>query len=152
MELVLSGQKPRFLKHLACDFNGTLAANGIISRGVSRKLMQLSKLVKITILTSDTYGTARSNLRRLPVRLCIISTGKEKRTFVESLRSEGVIAVGNGYNDIGMFRAADFGIAVLGPEGLAGKLISVADVVAVSIDDALDLLLQTKRLTATLRT
>lgn len=43
-------------------------------------------------------------------------------------------------------------ISVIGKEGCCGALISHVDVVVTSIADALDLLIQTDRLRATLRT
>ena len=70
--------------------------------------------------------------------------------LVERLGAERVVAVGNGANDAGMLQAAALGIAVLGPEGLAGEAWQAADVVA-GIHQALDLLLHPRRLVATLR-
>jgi soluble P-type ATPase len=64
----------------------------------------------------------------------------------------GVITIGNGFNDIQMSDAADLSICVMGKEGCCGALLTHCDVVVTSIDDALDLLLKTGRLRATLRT
>jgi soluble P-type ATPase len=50
-----------------------------------------------------------------------------------------------------MLREAALGIAVVGPEGLAGGALPAADVVVASINDALGLLVNSKRLIATLR-
>ena len=66
--------------------------------------------------------------------------------------SGGVITIGNGYNDIQMSDVADLSICVMGKEGCCGALIAHADVVTTSIHDALDLLIKTDRLRATLRT
>ena len=70
---------------------------------------------------------------------------------MERLGHQKVAAVGNGANDRQMLEAAELGIAVLGGEGLAVASLSAADVVAGSIQDALDLLLYPKRLVVTLR-
>jgi soluble P-type ATPase len=59
--------------------------------------------------------------------------------------------VGNGANDVDMLAEAALGIAVLGSEGLAVPALIAADVLAASIDEALELLLNPKRLVATLR-
>ena len=64
----------------------------------------------------------------------------------------GVITIGNGFNDIQMSDAADLSICVIGKEGCCGALLMRTDVVVTSIEDALDLLLKTGRLRATLRT
>jgi len=52
----------------------------------------------------------------------------------------------------GTIARATLGIAVLGGEGLAAACLAAADVVAPSIESALDLLLYPRRLVATLRT
>ena len=64
---------------------------------------------------------------------------------------ERAVAIGNGANDADMQRAAMLGIAVVGPEGLAGGALAAADVVVASINDALGLLVNSKRLMGTLR-
>lgn len=62
------------------------------------------------------------------------------------------MCVGNGFNDVLMFDAADLSVAVLEKEGTYAGLIAHADIVTRSIVDAFDLLLRTDRMRATLRT
>jgi soluble P-type ATPase len=50
-----------------------------------------------------------------------------------------------------MLKEAAIGIAVVGPEGASAAALQQADVVTRSIIDALDLLLNPRRLVATLR-
>lgn len=137
------------LEHLVLDLNGTLAARGRLLPGVRKRVVALARLLRVTVLTADTYGVAARALAPLPVALERVRTGREKARFVSA--REGVVAVGNGANDAGMLAAADLGIAVLGPEGMAAALLGAADVLAPSIDDALDLLLDPRALVATLR-
>ena len=54
-------------------------------------------------------------------------------------------------NDLRMLRAAALGIAVLGAEGMDPRLAACARIVVRRIEDALDLLLDPRRLVATLR-
>ncbi|HZY44758.1 MAG TPA: HAD hydrolase family protein, partial [Anaerolineae bacterium] len=61
------------------------------------------------------------------------------------------VAIGNGANDVEMLKAAAIGIAVLGREGTASEAIAAADIVTLNVIDAIDLLLNPKRLVATLR-
>ena len=75
----------------------------------------------------------------------------EKRRYVEDLGAEHVFAVGNGNNDIGMLRAARIGVAVCLAEGCSSESAAAADILVRSPLDALDLLLNTNRLIATLR-
>ena len=61
------------------------------------------------------------------------------------------VCIGNGRNDRLMLKSAALGLAVVLAEGIAGETIPAADVISRSINDALDLLLNPLRLTATLR-
>jgi soluble P-type ATPase len=80
-----------------------------------------------------------------------IECGAEKADLVEQAGAPGVIAIGNGRNDVAMLERAGLAIAVIGPEGAAGELLRAADVVVRDIHDALDLILYPLRLKATLR-
>ncbi len=60
-------------------------------------------------------------------------------------------AIGNGRNDRLMLAACALGIGVYGGEGIAAETIAASDIVVQDIGAALDLLLQTKRLVASLR-
>ena len=70
---------------------------------------------------------------------------------VQELGPTSVVAFGNGANDAGMLRLAALGIAVLGEEGVALTALQAADVLAHGPISAINLLLQPKRLIATLR-
>ena len=136
---------------LFLDFTGTLSKDGKLIEGVSERLHALSKLIRITVLTADTFGTVKTALAGLPVQLKLISCAMEKGAALAEAGAEKVVAIGNGVNDVEMVRDAALGIAVIGPEGTAGKLLLVADVVVRDILDALDLLLNPRRLAATIR-
>ena len=64
---------------------------------------------------------------------------------------QNVFAIGNGHNDRMMLDASAVGVALVQAEGGAAETLGAADVVAVSIIDALNLLRFPKRLVATLR-
>ncbi|MDQ2716685.1 MAG: HAD hydrolase family protein, partial [Chloroflexota bacterium] len=86
---------------------------------------------------------------KFPLRL--ISAGEEKTRFVEQLGPANVIAFGNGVNDAGMLRLAAVGVAILTTEGVATSALQAADVLSLGPIDAIDLVLNPKRLVATLR-
>jgi P-type E1-E2 ATPase len=140
---------PLRLRHLALDLNGTIAAGGRLLPGVRARVARLATALEVTVLTADTFGTAARALSGLPVALHAVRTGADKARFVAARR--GVAAVGNGANDAAMLRRAALGVAVLGPEGMWASLPAAADVVVAGIDDALELLLDPRRLAATLR-
>ena len=144
-------RKPLEIRTLLLDFTGTLSRDGRLLPGVALRLTTLSRKVRIIVLTADTFGTARTALNGLPVELHRVSTGADKAGFVRRLGAAHAGAIGNGRNDIKMLSLAALGIAVIGPEGAAGDLVRVADVVVGDVLDALDLLAHPKRLIATLR-
>lgn len=138
------------IDRVVLDFNGTLAVDGILIRGVAGRIRKLARLVEIVVMTADTFGTARDAFAGLPVTVKIARTGEDKRRFVKSCGA-GTAVVGNGMNDVPMFRAAGFSIGVLGDEGSAAILLRTATVIVREINDAFDLLLKSDRLIATLR-
>jgi soluble P-type ATPase len=149
IELHIHGRGPKVLRELVCDFNGTLALDGILIIGVENRLRQLARRLDISVLTSDTFGTASHALAHLPVTLEIVRSGRDKAQRLSG--QAGVVAIGNGHNDIAMLWLADLTIAVMGPEGVAPELLRHAQIAVRDINDALDLLLMPERLVATLR-
>jgi soluble P-type ATPase len=141
------------LSHLVVDFNGTVATDGKMIRGVTERLQQLAGQLSIHVITADTNGSVRNECRDIPVSVHIIGTenqDEEKRRFLESL-PQAAAAVGNGRNDLQMFERAALAIAVLGEEGCCTRTVLQSDVMVRHIHDALDLLLKPNRLIATLR-
>ena len=64
---------------------------------------------------------------------------------------DACVALGNGNNDAMMLSVASVGIAVMGDEGCAKDALMGSDVICKNIGEALSLMLQSKRLIATLR-
>src|SRR6266516_3957060 len=117
------------LHHAVFDVNGTLAVDGIPIPGVGDRLQVLAEHLS----------------------LHVIATGEEKLRYVERLGPAGVIAFGNGRNDVAMLHLAAIGIAILAGEGVAIEALQAADVLAPGPVEAIDLVLKPKRLIATLR-
>lgn len=142
------------LEHLVSDFTGTLSVDGKLLPGVKERLNKIAEFLKIHILTADTFGKARAELEGISCDMHILA-GKnhdvQKEDYVKTLGSEKVVALGNGNNDRKMLAAAKIGIAVCLNEGCSIDAIESADIFVNSPLDALDLLLEPKRLKATLR-
>jgi soluble P-type ATPase len=142
------------LKHLVSDFTGTLSENGKLVPGIKETLNRIADFLKVHILTADTFGRAREELQGIQCEIHIL-TGKEhdvqKEEYIKKLGVEDVVAVGNGINDRKMLRAARIGIAVCLKEGCAKDAFMASDVMVTSAMDALELLINTTRLKATLR-
>jgi soluble P-type ATPase len=149
--VALPGKPEIELTHLALDLNGTLAREGHLLPGVAERLVTLSHVITIIVMTADTRGTALQELAGLPVETRLVATGTEKARLVQEIGPSRVAAVGNGRNDVAMVKLAALSIAVLGPEGTAAELIPWVNVVAPDISVALDLLTDPVRLVATLR-
>ena len=142
------------LAHLVLDFNGTLAVDGRCLPGVAEALHSVSSMLRIHVLTADTFGRAAEELAGLPVELSKIpdtAQAEAKLAFVERLDPAYVVAVGNGRNDRAMLERAALSVAVMQAEGIAAETLGAADIVVSDILDALQLLRQPLRLTATLR-
>ena len=151
VHLEISGGKSLTVKQLVLDFTGTLSCDGTLLTGIAERLEKLAKNLHITVLTADTFGTAARQLKKLPVDLHIIQTGRDKVAFLAGLKKSETAAIGNSRSDVEMVRMAGLGIAVLGLEGCVGELISVAKIVCRNTPAALDLLLNPLRTKATLR-
>ena len=150
----IPGREELILNHLILDYNGTIAEDGEIIEGIRLRLAELAKELSIYVITADTHGTAAKKCEGLPLQVLTFPTtevGKIKADEADKMEG-GVITIGNGFNDIQMSDAADLSICVIGREGCCGALLAHTDVVVTSIEDALDLLLKTGRLRATLRT
>ncbi len=155
IKMEIPGRELLEIAHLVLDFNGTIAKDGHIHNKVKDAICLLGKRLTIHVLTADTRGNVSKATERLPVvieRLKGEDTAVEKADFIRSLGRDHVIAVGNGVNDRLMLHEAKLGLCVIGEEGTATAAIQAADVVFLSVLDALRFILKPLRYRATLRT
>lgn len=153
IRMEIPGREALSIAHVALDFNGTIALDGVLVPGVAHRLAALSTLAGVHVLTADTFGSAARECAGTNALLETFPSGAaaaQKRAIVEGLAG-GVACIGNGFNDADMFDAAVLSIAVVGGEGAWAGLLAHADVVTTTPLDALDLLLNPDRLKATLR-
>ena len=154
IEIDIPGFGPVRLEHLVSDFTGTLSVDGMLLSEVDARLNKLSEVLKVHILTADTFGKAQAELKNVKCEMHIL-TGEnhdvQKEDYVNKLGAGNVVALGNGKNDRKMLKAARIGIAVTEGEGCAVDAIMAADIHVRAALDGLDLLLNTKRCKATLR-
>lgn len=153
IEIDIPGRRKYNISNIVFDYNGTLAVDGKMSKITLDNINKLSKLVEIYILTADTYGDVKNYCEGLPVNLKTFpgnSAASHKKEIVASLTGES-ICIGNGFNDIEMFKISDLSICILGEEGCCSKTIVQSDIVAKSINDVFDMLFNKNRIRATLR-
>lgn len=158
IELNIPGRGSFRLEYLVCDVNGTLTVDGKLIDGVSKALNALRDRLTIHLLTADTFGRQNAIDQQLNLTATRLQPGSElgdearqKANFVQQLGAERVIAIGQGANDSLMLQCARIGIAVLSPEGLAVETLREADLLALNISAALDMIEKPLRLVATLR-
>ena len=154
LNLDIPGFKPLSLEHLVLDYNGTLAVDGRMMAGVYDRLHELSGILQIHVVTTDTFGCAREALKGLGANLTVLEPGSQaeaKLAYVQELGPQRVVAIGNGRNDRLMLAAAALGVAVSSLEGTAVEALMAAHVYLPSVHEALDLLEKPLRLTSTLR-
>lgn len=154
MDISIPGYGRLHLEHLVMDYNGTLAVDGRLIEGVREALTALSKDLTLHVLTADTFGKAAAGLKDVPCKLSLLPEDDQqarKLDYVTSLGAERTASIGNGRNDQLMLKASALGIAVILGEGITTETLLASDAVCTSIIDALDLLRNPLRLTATLR-
>ncbi len=139
------------LHHAVFDINGTLAVDGKPLPHVAASLTSLAAFLSIHLLTAGTHGNLKELEETFGFPLQIISNGEEKTQYVQQLGADKVVAFGNGMNDAGMLSQAALGVAVLAAEGVAIGTLKAADVLVSGPIDAIELILNPKRLVATLR-
>lgn len=152
----IPGYKSIEIENVVFDFNGTIAEDGILLNEVKEKIKELkNKEINIFIVTSDTYGTVIEQCNNLPVKVQVFNkenASQDKKKIVEKLGCSITAAIGNGRNDVEMFKNSVMSVAVIGREGCFAKAAFEADIIVNNPIDAIDLLIKHSRIKATLRT
>jgi P-type E1-E2 ATPase len=154
IELNIPGTGIIKLEHIVFDVNGTLAVDGYLREGVSRKMMAIQDRLQVHLLTADTHGrqcVIDQQLNLKAVRLEMGEEANQKAEYVIKLGGKKVIAVGQGANDAGMLKAAAIGISIFSQEGTAVEAFLESDIILPDIDAVFDLLENPLRIVATLR-
>jgi len=154
MTIEIPHYKDLTITEIVCDYNGTIAKDGMVSSGIKEIFAALGEEFTLHVITADTFGSVKSQLEGYGVQIKVLTSDnhtKEKADFIASLGAEQCAALGNGNNDRSMLESAAIGIAVLGDEGCSRETMMGADIIVKNSADALSLFLEPKRLIATLR-
>jgi len=155
IELNIPGKGELQLDNLMLDFNGTLACDGEVLDGVKERIEALSEKYNVVVVTGDSHGTAKEQLKSFKCAVHVIGPeeqGQQKLKFLRSLGDSVTACIGNGMNDKYVLQAAALGVIVCLQEGAAAASVTNADIVCRDILDALDLFLNPLRIVTTLRT
>jgi soluble P-type ATPase len=142
------------IKNIVFDYNGTLANGGKVANSTKELLCLLAKEYKLYVITADTFGSVKEELKDFDIEVVILSSSdhtKEKSEFIKKVNPNHTVALGNGNNDRLMLQAATLSIAIIAREGCSVSTLNSADIACTKIDDAIDILLNSKKLIATLR-
>ena len=151
LSVPIPGRGELRLEHLLLDVNGTLTSRGVLIDDVESRIESLRKVLDIQLVSADTFGTLDAIAERLRVGAMRAATGEDKLRVLNEWGHDRSAVIGNGANDVLVLDAAALGFVILGPEGASTAALRSADVVCASAADALDLLLDPKALSATLR-
>ena len=154
IELTIPGRGPLRIQHLVTDVNGTLAVDGVLIDGLTKRITSLRDRLEIHMLTADTHGRQDIIDKQLNLKATRVQSGNEaaqKAEFVRALGVETVVAIGQGANDAQMLKVAALGICVMSQEGVATETLVSADIAVPDIFAALDLLENPVRIIASLR-
>lgn len=150
----IPGRGEYSLANIVLDLNGTIALDGKLIEDVGEMLSRLGHYIKLFVVSADTFDSASYLKGNLDAEILLVKKGNEaiqKLELVKKLGCKNTVAIGNGTNDAAMLRESAIGICVMGKEGASKEALFAADVVVNDIYSAIDLLINYRRLVATLR-
>ena len=139
------------LQHLLLAVNGTLINRASLLSGVDTRLIALRAKLTIHLVSADTFGTLEQISKLLQASAVRARPGEDDLRELERLGPELSAVIGNDAKDALALQAAALGMAVIGHEWASPSALRAADVACTSLVDALDLLLEPRALSATLR-
>ncbi len=148
----IPGSGPLELKTIILDLNGTISVRGQLVEGVAERLAKLKELgYKTVLFTDNTRGDADKIADFLGIGWTQARTAEDKKNEALKLGPETCVSIGNGLIDLELMKAVALRIVTLQSEGVHVQTLLASDVVVPTIPDALDMLIDSDTLVATLR-
>lgn len=66
LEIDIPGRGTFGIRHVVCDYNGTIAADGCLMEGIAGRIREIAEFAQVSVLTADTFGTVRAECDGLP--------------------------------------------------------------------------------------
>ena len=158
IDFKIPGFGDRHIQALLTDYDGTLSRCKEVSDEIKERLLRLSEMINIHVLTGDRNVKADDCLGKLPVSIHILSEKDQdvqKRDYLQDFDPREVAAFGNGNNDRLLLQAVKTAgglcIVVDNGEGCAVDALLNSHLLIGSSAKALDLLLDPERCGTTLR-
>ncbi len=142
------------IENIVFDYNGTIAINGEIISGILEKIVKLTEVFNVAIITADTFNTVRKAFKNTNVNIHIIDNENgmiQKKEFIKNIGSNKTIALGNGRNDELMLKESIISVAILNDEGVSLKALNSADFLLKDINHFFEMIEEPKKLIAILR-
>lgn len=140
------------IETLILDLNGTMSVGGEIVPGLKDRLATLKQQgFRIIFFTGNTRGDADDIAKELDIEWVEAKTGEAKKSEADKLNPETCASIGNGLIDLELMKAVRLSIVTLQAEGVHVQTLLASDIVIPTINDALDLFIDSQRLIATLR-
>ncbi len=150
----IPGNKDIEIKNVVLDYNGTIAIDGNLINGVASLINELSDKINFHVLTADTYGSVKKELKDVNCKIAVIAEDNQdncKLNYVLELGKDETLCVGNGRNDRLMMKECILSIALIQDEGVCVESLLSADIACKSILDVFEFFKTPNRLKATLR-
>lgn len=148
----IPGNDPFTIKTIILDLNGTLSVGGKVPDGVTPRLAELKAMgFQVLFFTGNTRNDADDLSSDLGIEWRLASSAIEKRDLAATMDPQTCATIGNGLIDLELMKVVKLGIVTMQAEGVHIKTLLVADIVVPTINDALDLFIDSRRLVATLR-
>ncbi len=134
------------------DLNGTLSVGGQVVDGVRGRLTRLKERgFKVVFFTGNTRNDANDLAADLEIDWKLAKSAEDKRDLAMDMDPETCVSIGNGRIDLELMKAVKLGIVTLQGEGVHVETLQACDIIIPTINDALDLFIDSQRLIATLR-
>ncbi len=145
-------EEPLILNTIILDLNGTLSVGGEIVPGVHDRLRSVHQLgFEAVLFTGNTRGDADQVADELGIDWIQAKTAEDKKNEALKRDPETCVSIGNGRIDLELMKAVRLGIVTLQAEGVHYETLAASDLIVPTINDALDLLIDSSRLVASLR-
>jgi soluble P-type ATPase len=147
------GQNNLEFEFILIDFEGTLTSDRRVHPKAKDKINLLSKRARIFIFTTGEKESVSAVLRNVKAEVIYLKEGEASHGKLDLLQQLGphrTVAMGSGMSDIEMIQNSGLSIGVMSREGTLSEVIAKADLVFMTVVDALDFLLKPLRQKATL--
>ena len=140
------------INSIILDLNGTLSVGGVVSTRTKELISEITaKGIEVVLFTGDQRGTANKICLELGITLQKCENSKEKALASKKFNKATTAAIGNARIDIGTFKNSIISVATLQGEGIHTGILKYVDVIVPSIENALELFLDTDSFSSTMR-